>query len=99
MIEDRVCSHETLPPGNGRIREISTTRTTTKMSSSVSSFFSSIFPVVHADSEEKPAEAKQEGAEVPDSEAAAAEEEEEPEDVSYELSCFGQVDDFWLYII
>ncbi|KAF5376656.1 hypothetical protein D9615_007817 [Tricholomella constricta] len=43
------------------------------MSSSISSFFSSFLPVVHADSEDKPekeAEAKQE-----------EEEEEEPEDV------------------
>lgn len=63
------------------------------MSSSVSAFFSTIFPVVHADSEEKPGngiEAKQNEADEPEpepeAEAAAAEEEEEPEDVSYWLS-------------
>jgi hypothetical protein len=67
------------------------------MSTSLSSFFSDIFPVVHADSEENPAngtEVKQEGVEEPDSEPVAAEEEDEPEDVSYQLLCFGQVDVF-----
>jgi len=61
------------------------------MSSTISSFFSSIFPVVHADSEEKPAdgtEPKQEESEEPESEAPAAEEDEEPEDVSEFLSSF-----------
>ncbi|KAF9459522.1 ubiquinol-cytochrome C reductase hinge domain-containing protein [Collybia nuda] len=48
------------------------------MSSSISSFFSSFLPVVHADSEEQPeqpTETKQEEA------PAAEEEEEEPEDI------------------
>jgi ubiquinol-cytochrome c reductase subunit 6 len=61
------------------------------MSLSISSLFSSIFPVVHADSDEKPTnglEAKQEAAEEPASEAAPAEEEDEPEDVSYEFFMF-----------
>lgn len=55
---------------------------TTKMRSSISSFFSSVFPVVHADSEEKHEEVKQDAAEEVDSEAAPVEEPEEPEDVS-----------------
>jgi len=62
------------------------------MSTSISSFLSSIFPVVHADSEEKPengiaikqGEAEEQESE---SEAATAEEEEEPEDVSSVISC------------
>lgn len=56
------------------------------MSSGISSFFSSFFPVIHNDSEEAPeketeapeAEAEAEPAAAP----AAEEEEEEPEDVS-----------------
>lgn len=52
------------------------------MRSSISSFFSSVFPVVHADSEEKHEEVKQDAAEEVDSEAAPVEEPEEPEDVS-----------------
>ena len=68
------------------------------MSSSISSFFSAIFPVVYADSEERPTNgsgAKQETAEEPESEAAPAEEDEEPEDVSYELlMLFGPVNIF-----
>lgn len=58
------------------------------MSLSISSLFSSIFPVVYADSEDKPTnglEAKQDAAEEPGSEAAPAEEEDEPEDVSSEF--------------
>ncbi|KAF8222540.1 hypothetical protein L208DRAFT_595377 [Tricholoma matsutake] len=51
------------------------------MRSSISSFFSSVFPVVHADSEEKHEEVKQDAAEEVDSEAAPVEEPEEPEDL------------------
>lgn len=56
----------------------------TQFTMSISSFFSSLMPVLHADSEEKPESeqkdtAEQEEAETP---APAEEEEEEPEDVS-----------------
>ena len=74
-----------IPPENGRIRLFCYHH---KMSSGISSFFTSIFPVVHADSEERPTEAKQQEPEEPETEAPAAEEEEEPEDVSSFLSSF-----------
>jgi hypothetical protein len=55
------------------------------MSSSISSFFSSFLPVLHADAtEEKPEEKALSESEQPEAEGvpAEAEEEEEPEDVS-----------------
>lgn len=50
------------------------------MSSSISSFFSSFLPVVHADSKEKPEQPTEEKQEEAATEEAE-EEEEEPEDV------------------
>jgi hypothetical protein len=70
-------------PNRSHFSTFSTKSTAFKMSSSISSFFSSFLPVIHADSEEKPEQAtetKQEEAE-PAAEEEAEEEEEEPEDV------------------